>query len=230
MDGLGLAPRPARRRQAPAAPVVREPCFTREDPPLAMGCAVCGHPPYAHGCSAVGAHEYEVPSAELMAERLSLYVALGLHRRRMSEAEFRRDHACAPAPEQASGELDAVRPAEKPLDGPAAAVSAATPLVEVAAEQDATTPHAPESQTRDDVRRIAAVPPPRGRRRPVLRRSSGSRSGALARALPPRAATRAHTPDASSRQRSQGRVFPPNRPEPVGWHQPGQIATRGGVR
>ncbi|GAA0917221.1 hypothetical protein [Nonomuraea longicatena] len=80
---------PSARRYPAVSTLVREQCFTAENPPLALGCAVCGHPPYAHGCSALGAHDYEVPSAESMAERLNLYTALGLHRRRMSKAEFR---------------------------------------------------------------------------------------------------------------------------------------------
>ncbi|GAA0916127.1 hypothetical protein GCM10009560_11050 [Nonomuraea longicatena] len=225
-----VAARPARRRQVSAGPVVREPCFTREDPPLAMGCAVCGHPPYAHGCSSVGAHEYEVPSAVLMAERLRLYTALGLHRRRMSAAVFRREHVCAPAPEQAADDVDAVQVEAKPLDGQAAAPAATIPDVEVAAVRRPT-PHPAESPTpsRDDVDRIAVSPlRPGGRRRPVLRRPWADRSGALARASG--SAAHAHTPHMPPRQRPhRGRIFPPNRPEPVGWHQREQTAVAGEV-
>ncbi|MFB9527414.1 hypothetical protein [Nonomuraea roseola] len=95
---FGLEARPTRRRAA-STPVVtvREPCYSEKHPPLAMGCARCGHPPYLHGCDVIGEHEYVVPSAELMAERLSLYVSLGLHRRRMSDAQPIRDHQCARA-------------------------------------------------------------------------------------------------------------------------------------
>ncbi|GAA0950107.1 hypothetical protein GCM10009560_69160 [Nonomuraea longicatena] len=226
-----VAARPARRRHAPAAPVVREPCFTREDPPLAMGCAVCGHPPYAHGCSSVGAHEYEVPSAVLMAERLHLYVALSLHRRRMSTAEFRREHVCAPAPEQAADE-SVMQAEEKAFDSPAAVVSATASNVEVAAVRRPT-PHPAESPapSRDGVDRIAVAPlRSGGRLRPVPGRPSADRSGAFGRARRPRAATHVHAPDMSSRQHPhRGRTFPPNRPEPVGWHQREPTAVAEGV-
>ncbi|MEV4159027.1 hypothetical protein [Nonomuraea dietziae] len=95
---VSLEARPSKRRVAPTRAVaVREPCYSAQNPPLAMGCARCGHPPYRHGCDVIGEHEYVVPSAELMAERLSLYVSLGLHRRRMSDAQPIRDHQCARA-------------------------------------------------------------------------------------------------------------------------------------
>jgi hypothetical protein len=216
---LDLAPRPVRHLTARQPDAARESCFTLEDPPLALGCAMCGHPPYAHGCDAVGGHEYEVPSAELIAERLSLYVELGLHQRPVSETEFRRDHACVTLPEQVAGELDAMQAEEKPLDGGAAAVSAATPHAAVSAEQDATTPHTSRSQppTCDDVHPVPAISPPLSdRRRPTLRRQAVGRSGSFAR-MRPSGATRVHPPDVSSRRRSpRGRLFPPNRHEPVG--------------
>ncbi|GAA0916332.1 hypothetical protein [Nonomuraea longicatena] len=228
-----LAPRHARRRQAPAEPVVRESCFSLQDPPLAMGCEVCGHPPYAHGCSSVGAHEYEVPSAVLMAERLHLYTALGLHRRRMSAAEFRREHVCAPAPEQAAADdVDAVQVEAKPLEGQAVATAVTIPDVEVAAVRRPM-PRSAESPapSRDGVDRIAVSPlRSGGRRRPVLGRPSADRSGAFSRARPSRATARAHAPDMSHRKRDhRGRTFPPNRPEPVGWHQQAQSAVAGEV-
>jgi hypothetical protein len=227
---LDLAARPTRRPAARWPDVVREPCFTAEVPPLPMGCAVCGHPPYAHGCSSVGAHDYEVPSAEQMAERLGRYVALGLHRRRMSEAEFRRDHPCAPVPVRAADELDTGRAEETPLDGQAAAVSAETSHVEVAAELDVTMLGASESPApaRDDVRRLAAAAPHGGRRQPVLRRSPSRRLGTFASARSSKGVTRAHTPDVSRRQRSD-RVFRSNRPEPVGWRRHEHPAAAEGV-
>jgi hypothetical protein len=211
-----LAPRPAPRHRAPAVPVVPEPCFTTGDPPLPMGCALCGHPPYAHGCSAVGAHDYEVPSAALMAERLHLYTALGLHRRRMSEAEFQREHVCAPA--QVASEADAAQGGNSPLGGPADPVSATTPAAETDSVRAATPrPSGARPPDRWDVHRIGQTPtvPPPGRRRTAVPPASARPSGVYAQVRSPRAA-RVHTPDVSPRQRPhRGRVpsaNPPNRP------------------
>ncbi|GAA0953088.1 hypothetical protein GCM10009560_75570 [Nonomuraea longicatena] len=207
MSGVALDFRRLAARQTDA---VREPCFTREGPPLAMGCAVCGHPPYAHGCSSVGAHEYEVPSAVLMAERLHLYTALGLHRRRMSVAEFRREHVCAPAPEQVASELEAVQVEAEPFDGLDTAATVTAPDVEVAAARH-TMPRSaePPAPSRDGVDRIAVSPlRSGGRRRPVLRRPWADRSGAFPRAGRLQAATRVHAPDMPPRWRSRrGRTF-----------------------
>ncbi|WP_406311448.1 hypothetical protein OHA77_22015 [Streptosporangium sp. NBC_01639] len=55
-------------------------CFA-DDPPMPMGCALCGHPPHAHGCPGQAAdHDYAQPSGALLAERLELRHRLGLGR------------------------------------------------------------------------------------------------------------------------------------------------------
>ncbi|GAA0934490.1 hypothetical protein [Nonomuraea longicatena] len=227
---MGVLTTDLARRQALAMSVVREPCFTAEDPPLAMGCALCGHPPYGHGCAILGAHEYEVPSAELMAERLRLYRALGLHRRRMCEAEFCRDHACVAVPEPVDSVLEAAPFAAGP------AVVDALEAAEVIALHP-TTSLLPDtsSPSRDDVRptaQAATWSTPGRRRRAILHPPPFDRVGVGARTRHPTAMPE-HAQDAPTRRpRSYlGRVYPPNRPEPVGWHQQRQPTTfREGVR
>jgi hypothetical protein len=208
---LDLIPRPVHLPTTRQLDTVREACFTAGEPPLLMGCAMCGHPPYAHGCSAVGVHDYEVPSAELMAERLGLYVALGLHRRRMSEAEFRREHVCAP--ERVEGEVNATQGGENPLSG----CAAASPATETGTMRAAThRSSGVRPPVRGDVHRVGRVPvaPSPGCRWTTAPQPFAHPSGVLTRTRLPRAA-RAHAPDALLRPHPhRGRLFPPNPPNP----------------
>ncbi|GAA0934475.1 hypothetical protein GCM10009560_41710 [Nonomuraea longicatena] len=196
-------------------------CFTAEDPPLAMRCALCGHPPYAHGSAILGAHEYEVPSAELMAEWLRLYRALGLHRRRISEAG-----TCVTMPEPVDSVWEAA-----PVDEPFAACEDSSEAAEVIAPHRTTSflPDGP-NPVQDDIRPTEQAAPG-SRRRAILRPPYVGRVGVGARRRLS-SATPEHVRDASTGwpRSYPGRVYPPNRPEPVGWQQRPPATLRGGER
>ncbi|WP_433247498.1 hypothetical protein ACQPYK_47130 [Streptosporangium sp. CA-135522] len=92
-------------------------CFTG-DPPMPMGCALCGHPPYAHGCPGRPAdHDYAQPSGTLIAERLETRHRLGPHQL----PRFTPPATVAP------GEVIPLVPAQRRPDPPPAAPAVPTP-------------------------------------------------------------------------------------------------------